>query len=173
MEVCPMDKPLKDRYRFVYRRSPLVVKLIVLTTVALCTAALITTGILISNRRAAIAQQQARARELEQENKVYEENINDLGTPKSTQRIAYEELDLVDPDTTIWRKQLLYGVNRWSRIRGQGKINHKLWRIYFSSGEQDRSCTYLRGGKHLCQRHPSAFDRKPGSKGYGHQQRKR
>ncbi len=97
-----MEKKKTSQFRLVYRRSSLAVKLIVLVTVVLCTAVLITIGIMTHSYKKRTAEANARNAELIQENQDKEQQISELGTPQSDQRIAYEELGLVDPDTIIF-----------------------------------------------------------------------
>lgn len=97
-----MEKKKANRFRLVYRRSSLAVKILVLATVVLCTAVLITLGIMTHGFQKKTAEANARNAELEQENQKIQQDIDELGTPQSDQRIVYEELDLVDPDTIIF-----------------------------------------------------------------------
>lgn len=97
-----MEKQKEGRFRLVYRRSSLAVKCIVLTAILLCSGVLVWLGISINVNQRKAEEAKARAAELEQEQQRLEENISELGTPQSTQRIASEELGLVDPDTVIF-----------------------------------------------------------------------
>lgn len=97
-----MGKQIFSRIRLVYRRSSVAVKCVVLTAIILCSATLVIMGITINQQRVKLAEAQARAAELEQENSRLQQNIDELGTPESTQRIAREEAGLVPTDTVIF-----------------------------------------------------------------------
>lgn len=97
-----MEKQNEGQVRFVYRRSSLAVKCIVLTAILLCSGVLVWLGVSININQRKAAEAKARAAELVQEQQKLEQDISQLGTPQSTQRIAYEELGLVDPDTVIF-----------------------------------------------------------------------
>lgn len=89
------------RIRIVVCKSSTLTKTVVLSTVTLALAALLTLNIAIhaaENRTQKLAQQAA---QLEQENSELEQDMNDLGSADSVKKIAGEELDLVDPDTVI------------------------------------------------------------------------
>lgn len=89
------------KFKLVYRRSSLAVKCIVLGAIICCTATLVVLGIFIGRENAKTAAATQQAAELEQENARKEQNVNQLGTPESDDRIAREEAGLVDPDTVI------------------------------------------------------------------------
>lgn len=97
-----MEKQNEGRFRLVYRRSSLAVKCIVLTAILLCSGVLVWLGISIKINQRKTAEEAARAAELIRQQEKLQQDINQLGTPQSTQRIAYEELGLVDPDTIIF-----------------------------------------------------------------------
>ena len=91
-----------SRIRLVYRRSSLLLKCVVLTTIALCTVTVITlTALRIHEQREADAARREAAA-LEQENQALKDKISILGTVESIKQIAGEILDLVDPDTVIF-----------------------------------------------------------------------
>lgn len=99
-----MDKSKNpfSRIRLVYRRSSPLLKCVVLATIVLSTAALITLNISIREVQARTEALRARAAELEWSNEQLQEYIDELGTVKSIIRIAGEKLGLVDPDTTFF-----------------------------------------------------------------------
>lgn len=97
-----MEQKKESKLRLVYRRSSLAVKCIVLVAILLCSSVLVWLGISIKINQQKTEQERAQAAELEQENAQQQQKNNELGTPQSTQRIAYEELGLVDPDTIIF-----------------------------------------------------------------------
>ncbi|MBR2889429.1 MAG: hypothetical protein IKC09_04050 [Oscillospiraceae bacterium] len=93
------------RTKIVICRSHPLVKVVALCAVVLSTVTLLTLrgAILESENRTAQLLQQADA--LEQENQDLEQYIDELGTVQGIQRIAEEELGLVDPDTVIIEPQ--------------------------------------------------------------------
>lgn len=93
------------RIRLIPRRSRPLTKVVALSAVVLSTLALLSMrgAILDSRERAENLKSQAAV--LEQKNAVLQENIAELGTQQSVQRIAREELGLVDPDTVIFIPQ--------------------------------------------------------------------
>lgn len=100
--MANQSKPL-HRIRLVYRRSSLLLKCVVLTTIVLSTAALITLRAAILEVEARTEVLRAQAAELELSNQELQERIDELGTIQSIIRIAGEKLGLVDPNTTIFR----------------------------------------------------------------------
>ena len=91
-----------SRIRMVYRRSSPLLKCIVLVTVVLCTAALITLHAVIAGFQNQAGALRNQADQLEKENAVLTQHIDELGTDESIQRIAQEELGLVDKDVTFF-----------------------------------------------------------------------
>lgn len=96
-----MDKQ-KPKFRFVYRRSSMAVKIIVLATVVLLIGALITIKLVTDHYERKAQQGWADAASQEQKNNQVQEHIDQIGTPQSTQRIAQEELDLYPSDAIIF-----------------------------------------------------------------------
>ena len=96
-----MDKK-KEKVRFVYHRSPLVVKIIVLVTVVVCIVTLIFLKLTTDGYAKKTQQAWSDAASQEQENQVVQEHIDQIGTPQSTERIAQEELDLFPSDAIIF-----------------------------------------------------------------------
>ena len=88
--------------RLVYRRSSPLLKCIVLATVVLCTAALIALHVSISGFQNQAGALRNQADQLEKENAVLTQHIDELGTDESIQRIAKEELGLVEKDITFF-----------------------------------------------------------------------
>ena len=91
-----------SRIRLVYRRSSPLLKCIVLVAVILSTAALLTIHFSISKSQQELEHLRNQAARLEQENQDLVQQTNELGTVQSIQRIAQEELNLVDPDAIIF-----------------------------------------------------------------------
>ncbi len=91
------------RFRLVIKPSPPLLKVILLVTIVLCTAALLTLRTMIRKTKEQGDSLRATAAWYEQENAELEQNIAQLGTEKSVRRIATEELGLVDPDATFFQ----------------------------------------------------------------------
>ena len=89
------------RVRLVYRRSSSLTKTVVLSTIVLSTAALLTLHLTIGAARQEAETLSNQAARLEQENKKLEENIAGLGSVEGVEQIARDELGLVNPDTVI------------------------------------------------------------------------
>ena len=95
-------KQKKQKFRFVYRRSSLVVKTIVLTTLVLLIGSLITVKLVTNHYQRKSQEAWNDAASQEQKNNVVQEHIDQIGTPQSTERIAREELDLYPSDSVIF-----------------------------------------------------------------------
>ena len=91
-----------SRIRLVYRRSSPLLKCVVLATIVLATAALLTIHFSIRQTRQQTDALRAQAARLEQENRELKEYIAQAGTVQSIKRIAMEELDLVDPEAEFF-----------------------------------------------------------------------
>lgn len=94
-----------SRIRLVYKRSRPLTKLVALCAIVLSTATLLALGWMYENTQAQIRARQTQAAQLEQENARLEEYIDDLGSVDSVERIAQEELGLLDPDTVIFQTE--------------------------------------------------------------------
>ena len=91
-----------QRIRLVYRRSPMLLKILVLVTILVSAAALLALrGALLGYQQQKQALQ-AQALQLQQENAKLTECIAELGTDASIRRIAMEELGLIDPDAQFF-----------------------------------------------------------------------
>ena len=91
-----------SRVRLVFRRSKPLTKMIVAIAIVLAMVALISLGVATraAKERAAELQQQVGA--LEQENEALQQDISQLGTIESLQKLARELLDLVVPGTVFF-----------------------------------------------------------------------
>ena len=89
--------------RLVYQRCQTLTKVVVLVALVLSMAALLTLGIARRDAEKRTAELLEQARQLEQENSQLERYIDELGTVQSVERIAAEELGLVDPDTVVFQ----------------------------------------------------------------------
>ena len=90
------------KVRFVYRRSGLVVKIIVLTTLVLLIGALVIMRLATIHYEQKSQDRWIDAASQEQENNLVQQHIDEIGTPQSTERIAREELDLYPSDAIIF-----------------------------------------------------------------------
>ena len=90
------------RIRLVYRRSPLILKILVLVTILASTAALLAlrSQILDYQQQGQVLHSQAVS--LQQENAALTTKIAELGTKDSIRRIATEELGLADPNSQFF-----------------------------------------------------------------------
>ena len=93
---------LFQRIRLVYRRSSLLLKVLVLVTILVSAAALVA----LRGRMLDYQQQrqalQSQALQLQQENAELTEYIAELGTKESIRRIDMEELGLMDPNAQFF-----------------------------------------------------------------------
>ena len=99
-------KALKNylsRVRLVYRPSQTATKVMLILALVLSMAALLTLGIARRDAEKRTAELLEQARQLEQQNSQLERYIDELGTVQSVERIAAEELGLVDPDTVVFQ----------------------------------------------------------------------
>lgn len=90
------------RIRLVYKRSSILTKVVVLCAIVLSTATLLTLRWSLLDTQAQAEVLKSQAAQLEQENNRLEAYIADLGSVDSVERIAREELGLVDPDSVIF-----------------------------------------------------------------------
>ena len=98
-----MARPnLFQNIKLVYRRSSLQMKILVLVTLLVSTAALIALRLAIGNyqQQSKILQSQAVA--LQEQNRELAQRIATLGSKDSIRRIATEELGLVDPEAIFF-----------------------------------------------------------------------
>ena len=84
----------KSKVRFVYRRSSLATKIVVLSAVLLCIAALILLWVMTNKLEEKNAQESAKATQTAQTNLGIEQDIQNVNTEKGMDKIAREELDL-------------------------------------------------------------------------------
>ena len=90
------------RIRLVYRRSPLLLKILVLVTILASTAALLALSAQIHDYQEQSQILQSQAIGLQQKNAELTAKIAELGTKASIRRIATEELGLVDPNAQFF-----------------------------------------------------------------------
>ena len=94
-----------SRIRLVYRRSSTLLKVVVLVTIVLSIAAVLTlrSALIRYDRQQEDLRNQIL--DLEEENQKLKDRIEDLGSVQSIEQIAQDELGLVDPDTVIIEPQ--------------------------------------------------------------------
>ena len=88
--------------KLVFRRSSITMKILVLVMLLVSTAALIALRVSMVHYRQQNLILQSQVVALQEENKELEDKIADLGSKDSIQRIATEELGLVDPDAQFF-----------------------------------------------------------------------
>ena len=98
--MARFKNPLRH-IKLVYKRSSNVTKIVVLSAIVICTAALLILGGAIRDAEARTDALRAQASRLEQENNRLSSLIDSLGTVAGIEQIAREELGLVDPDSVI------------------------------------------------------------------------
>ena len=94
-------KPFQ-RIRLVYRRSSMLLKILVMVTILASAAALVALRIAIGNYQQQSQVLQSQAAALQQKNETLTQQIAELGTKASIRRIATEELGLVDPNSLFF-----------------------------------------------------------------------
>ena len=98
-------KNIFSRVRFVYRRTSMPVKALVLAMLVLCTLTLITLRFTLMQTKKELNELRVEAQVLEQENDRLQKSINQLGTVQSVTDLAEELLGLVDPNTVIFETE--------------------------------------------------------------------
>ena len=88
--------------RLVYRRSPIILKILVLVTILASAAALLGIRATMAGYQEQKQALYAQAVSLQEENAELTERIAELGTKSSIRRIAIEELDMIDPGAKIF-----------------------------------------------------------------------
>lgn len=93
------------RIRLVYRRSKPLTKMAVAVVIVLSMAAMLSLNAAKRDAAAQLKALQAQAAALEQEAAKLKQDMSILGTPESVEQIARDELNMVDPDTVIFRPE--------------------------------------------------------------------
>lgn len=91
-----------SRVRLVYRRSKPLTKMVVTVAIVLSMVALISLGMAQRAAKNRAAELQQQVQELSQKNEALREDISQLGTVESVQKIARELLGLVTPGTVFF-----------------------------------------------------------------------
>lgn len=84
------------------RRSSLLTKCIVLTSLTVTTIVLLALTLSIRSAKAELEASRQEAAALEQQNAQLEEDIQSLGSVESDKALAEEHFGLVDPDTVVF-----------------------------------------------------------------------
>ena len=98
--MASQKKPRK-RVRFVYQRSSLVTKCVVLAALVITTAALLTLTISIRNHRKLEEESRQKAADLEHQNAELEKDIQGHGSVEGDKNIAEKELGYIDGNAVI------------------------------------------------------------------------
>lgn len=93
-------KPFR-KVKVILRPSPTVLKVMIIVLILFSMGALIALRWVSNNIRQETENIQKEAAAVEQENSDLQKKIDDLGSVKSVEEIAEEELGLVSPDTVI------------------------------------------------------------------------
>ena len=101
--MATQRKP-RRRIRVVFQRSSIVTKSIVLATLAITTAALLTLTISIRNARAQEEADREKAAALERQNQELEQIIENTGSVEGIKDVAEKELGYVDGDAVIFEQ---------------------------------------------------------------------
>lgn len=102
MSTVELLRRALKRVRIVYRRSSLLLKCIVLTTLVLSTVTVVALSVTRLRVQKDLERQRQEAAALERENQELRDKISVLGTVDSVRQIAGDVLDLVDPDTIVF-----------------------------------------------------------------------
>ena len=93
-----MDKQAKNQQE----TTRTWIKIAVLLVIIICTAALLTTYVVIKNLQETNQNLQQQAVELENDNKHLDEHVDNSGTDEGVNGVAKDDLGYVDPDTIIY-----------------------------------------------------------------------
>ena len=102
--MAAKQNPL-SRIRLVYRRSPTILKCVLLGMLLVGTLALTVLRISLQDTKEKTEDLREQAAILEQENLELEQSISQLGTVQSVTELAGKLLGLVDPDTVIFQPE--------------------------------------------------------------------
>lgn len=91
------------RVRLVLHRSGTLLKVMLIAAIVLSTVTLLRLRLKENQAADQIETLREQAAALEEENRRLEQSIDELGTIRSVERIAQEELELVYPDTIVFR----------------------------------------------------------------------
>ncbi len=91
-----------NRFQLQYRRTDPLSKVVVATTIAVCTVTLLSLRIAQQDAQDTLVALQQQAIVLEQENQQLQSRVDGLGTADAIRIIAQEELGLVDGDSIIF-----------------------------------------------------------------------
>ena len=94
-----------SRIRLVYRRSPMILKCLLLGMLLVGTLALMMLRFSLLDAKEKTEDLRNQAALLEQENRELEQSIAQMGTVQSVTELAGKLLGLVDPDTVIFQPE--------------------------------------------------------------------
>ena len=94
-----------SRFRLVYRRSSTALKCVVLATLVLCTAALVSLSVSLHKTRQQTEDLRNQAIGLQEENQQLQQDIDLADTVDGVKKIAEEQLELVDPEAEFFRPE--------------------------------------------------------------------
>ena len=94
-----------SRFRLVYRRSSTLLKCVVLATLVLCTAVLVSLSVSLHKTRQQTQNLRDQAIGLQEENQQLQQDIDQADTVDGVKKIAQEELELVDPEAEFFRPE--------------------------------------------------------------------
>lgn len=102
--MAPKRNPL-SRIRLVYRRSPTLLKCVLLGMLLVGTLALMVLRFSLQEAKNKTEDLREQAALLEQENRELERSISQLGTVQSVTELAGKLLGLADPNTVIFHPE--------------------------------------------------------------------
>ncbi len=102
--MATKQNPL-SRIRLVYRRSPMILKCVLVGMLIVGTLALMVLRFSLLETKGKTEDLRNQAVTLEQENRELERSISQLGTVQSVTELAGKLLGLVDPDTVIFQPE--------------------------------------------------------------------
>ena len=102
--MAPKRNPL-SRIRLVYRRSPTLLKCVLLGMLLVGTLALMVLRFSLQEAKNKTEDLREQAALLEQENRELERSISQLGTVQSVTELAGKLLGLADPNTVIFETE--------------------------------------------------------------------
>ncbi len=102
--MAAKQNPL-SRIRLVYRRSPTMLKCVLLGMLVVGTLSLMVLRFSLLEAKQKTEDLRNQAAVLEQENRELERSISQLGTVQSVTELAGKLLGLVDPDTVIFQPE--------------------------------------------------------------------
>lgn len=94
-----------SRIRLVYRRSSGLLKGVVLASLLLCTAALVSLSVSLHRAKLETEALRQQALQLQEENRKLQEDLDIYDSVEGVKQIAGEELALVDPESEFFQPE--------------------------------------------------------------------